>query len=105
MLDEFWYADREDKVVRKIDIHNKSILIDLRDEAHRFAILHHRKARARNSKGSEISAIEGVGEKSRIKLLKHFKNVEGIKQASLEELNTVLKNRKISKLVFDHFNV
>ena len=104
LLDEFWYVNRETTEITKIDIQNKSLLIDLRDEAHRFAILHHRKARARVSKVSELNEIIGVGEKSRIKLLREFKNVESIKSASFNKINEVLQNRKISKLVFNHFN-
>ncbi len=105
LLDEFWYLDRESKDISKIDIHNKSLLIDLRDEAHRFAILHHRKARSKESKVSELSQIVGVGEKSRVKLLKKFSSIENIKRASLDEINTVLKNKKTSETIFKHFNI
>ena len=42
--------NRDSKKVEKIKVVNKEILIDLRDEAHRFAILHHRKARVRESR-------------------------------------------------------
>lgn len=104
LLDEFWYVNRETTEITKIDIQNKSLLIDLRDEAHRFAILHHRKARARVSKVSELNEIIGVGEKSRVKLLREFKSVENIKSASFNKINEVLQNKKISELVFNHFN-
>lgn len=105
LLDEFWYLNRDVKIIQRIDIHNKSLLIDLRDEAHRFAILHHRKARARSVKMSEISSISGVGERSRIKLIKHFGNIEKIKSASVLELDSVLNNKRISQLVYNYFNV
>jgi len=104
LLDEFWYVDRGDGSIRGINIDNRSLLIDLRDEAHRFAILHHRKARAKSSKESELNKIVGVGEKSRIKLLKHFQSVEGIKKAGIEEINGVLRNKRISKEVYEYFN-
>lgn len=104
LLDEFWYVNRQTTEITKIDIQNKSLLIDLRDEAHRFAILHHRKARARVSKVSELNEIIGVGEKSRVKLLREFKSVENIKSASFNKINEVLQNKKISELVFNHFN-
>ena len=103
LLDEFWYMNRDSKKVEKIKIINKEILIDLRDEAHRFAILHHRKARVRASKKSELLKINGVGEKSRVKLLKKFKSVENIKKASLEDINLVLNNNKRSKQVYEYF--
>lgn len=103
LLDEFWFMNRENKNVEKLDIFNKDLLIDLRDEAHRFAILHHRKARRRNQQISEIDKITGVGQKSRVKLLKVFKDIEGIKKASLEEINDVLNNRRISKNIYEYF--
>ena len=104
LLDEFWYVNRDNGDTIKVDLQNKSLLIDLRDEAHRFAILHHRKARAKASKISELNEIMGIGEKSRVKLLKVFKNVENIKAASLNDINVVLRNRKRSKRIFDFFN-
>jgi len=103
LLDEFWFIDRTTKKIHKIKLFNKSILIDLRDEAHRFAILHHRKARIRLNKESELLKISGVGEKSRIKLLKTFKSIENIKKAELEEIEKVLGNKRISNLVYTHF--
>ncbi len=104
LLDEFWKIDRETKKVNKIKITNKEILIDLRDEAHRFAIMHHRKARIRNGMQSEILQIDGVGPKRKKKLLKEFKSVENLSKSSFEEINRVLNNKKISLVVFKHFN-
>lgn len=103
LLDEFWYPNKESGITEKINIFNKSILIDLRDEAHRFAILHHRKARAKTSKVSELQKISGVGEKSRIKLLKIFKSIENIKGASFGDINRVLKNKRTSNFVYEYF--
>lgn len=112
-LDEFWLVlsdngnqidERETgSVVKRVEISNKSILVDLRDEAHRFAILHHRKARRRNSKASELNKITGVGHKRRNALLKHFKGIEKIKNASEEEINDVIGNKKVSKEIVKHF--
>lgn len=103
ILDEFWYVDRESRKISRIDIENKSLLIDLRDEAHRFAILHHRKARRKKSQSSQLDNILGVGQKSRKKLLKAFESIENIKKASFEELNEVLNNKRISESVFKYF--
>lgn len=103
-IDEFWYVSRESFDVNRINIKNCNILISLRDEAHRFAILHHRKARIREGKKSQLLKIEGVGVRRVSLLMKHFKSIEDIKRASVDELNTALKNRKISEKVFDYFN-
>ena len=104
LLDEFWYFNREKKLVSRVDIKNSNILINLRDEAHRFAILHHRKARIRDSKRSQLLRIESVGEKRVIMLIKSFGNIENIKKASFEELNSVLKNTEVSKKILEHFS-
>lgn len=101
-LDEFWVVIGNE--IKRIDIENKSILIDLRDEAHRFAILHHRKARIRESKKSVLADIEGVGEKRRKLLITKFKDIDGIKKATEDDLNNILKNRRIAKNIFKYFH-
>lgn len=58
----------------------------MRNEAHRFAISFHRDVRSKNSVGSALELIPGVGEKSVAALLKRFRSVEGVKTASLSEL-------------------
>lgn len=62
------------------------IIQHLRDEAHRFGITHHRKKREKGSLKSELMEIKGIGEKTGMRLLKKFKSVQGIKNASLQEL-------------------
>jgi excinuclease ABC subunit C len=104
LLDEFWIYSNEDKA-EKIDIVNSQILINLRDEAHRFAITHHRNARRKVTKISVLDQIPGIGLKRRKLLLKEFKDVENIKKASFEELNKVLKNKTVSKKVFEYFRI
>ncbi|HRY74397.1 MAG TPA: UvrB/UvrC motif-containing protein, partial [Candidatus Dojkabacteria bacterium] len=103
LLDEFWKISRATGEVNKIKLSNKEILIDLRDEAHRFAIIHHRKARIKSGLQSEILHINGVGQKSKKKLLLKFKSINNLRKASFEDLNKVLNNRKISSEVFNHF--
>lgn len=104
LLDEFWYVNRDTGEVTKINIKNKSILIDLRDEAHRFAITHHRKERIRQGEASLLEKIDGIGDKSRKKLLKSFGSIENIKKASIEDINNVLNNKTISTSVFRYFH-
>ncbi|KAF0111162.1 MAG: excinuclease ABC subunit C [Chloroflexi bacterium] len=58
----------------------------IRDEAHRFAITAHRKARGKIGIASRLDAIPGIGPKRRKTLLEKFGDIEGIRQASLEEL-------------------
>ncbi len=76
----------------------------LRDEAHRFGIAHHRNKRSKGQMASALDNITGVGEKSKQLLLKHFKSVKRIKEASEEQLAQVVGPAK-AKLVFNALNI
>ncbi len=65
------------------------IMTRLRDEAHRFAITHHRKKRAKVLQGSTLESIPGIGTKMRQKLLKEFDGLEGLRRATLEQLQNI----------------
>ena len=94
----FGLAERIDEIV--LPYSDESILLDrhsnalhliqrLRDEAHRFAITHHRKLRSKASVASRLDNVAGVGEKRRKAILKHFQTVEALKNAALEEIIAV----------------
>jgi excinuclease ABC subunit C len=61
----------------------------IRDEAHRFAISSHRRARRKAALASELEQIHGIGPRRRQSLLKAFGSLEGVRQASVEELSAV----------------
>jgi len=65
------------------------LLQQLRDEAHRFAITYHRKLRSERTLQTELTTIAGIGEKTAFKLLEKFGSIDGVAQASLQELLTV----------------
>jgi excinuclease ABC subunit C len=65
------------------------IITHLRDEAHRFAITHHRKRRDQRTLTSELDSIPGLSDEKKFLLLKHFGSVENIKSATISELLTV----------------
>jgi excinuclease ABC subunit C len=98
--DEFWIV--RDGEIYRIDIENPALLIDLRDEAHRFAITHYRKRAIKEGKRSKLESIPGVGDKRRKELLKEFKDIKSIKKASVEEINEVIKNRNVSERIKNH---
>lgn len=79
------------------------LLINIRDEVHRYVVSFHRKKRAQSFITSELDTIPGLGNKSKEKLFENFKTVAAIKKASLEELKTVLP-QKLAREVFDYFN-
>jgi excinuclease ABC subunit C len=71
----------------------------LRDEAHRFAITFHRKQRSKGQVQSALDEIPGIGPKTRTQLLKQFKSLKRIKQASEEEIAAVIGPAKAKSLV------
>jgi excinuclease ABC subunit C len=79
------------------------VVCHIRDEAHRFGITFHRQKRNNALITSELDSIEGIGEKSRNALLKHFKSVRKIKEATLEELASVIGTSR-AKAIHNHFH-
>lgn len=75
------------------------ILIRSRDEAHRFGITYHRKLRIKRIIKSQLDDIEGIGEKRRNELLKHFGSVENIKRSTIEEVSKVVPLKIAEKIL------
>ena len=75
----------------------------IQEETHRFAITYHRTLRSRRVRGSTLDEIKGVGEKRRIALLKHFKSVTAIRNASLNELLEIVPS-STAKAVYEYFH-
>ena len=79
-----------------------SLIGQIQEETHRFAIEFHRQQQNQRVKGSVLDKIPGVGEKRRADLLKHFKSVKNIKTATLEELEAAVP-KNTAKAVYDYF--
>ncbi|MCF0178057.1 MAG: excinuclease ABC subunit C [Bacteroidales bacterium] len=79
------------------------VLMQIRDEAHRFGITHHRGRRSKRQIASELRLISGVGEATETRLLRHFKSVARIKKASEEDLAKVV-GKKVAAAIMQHFN-
>ncbi len=78
------------------------LLTQIQDEVHRFAITFHRDKRSKRQIASELDEIKGIGEKTKSALLKEFKSVKRIKEASLEALATVAGEAK-AKVIKEFF--
>ena len=81
------------------------ILRHLRDEAHRFAVKYHRTIRDRDSLESELDGIRGVGPVRKRALLEHFGSLDGVRDASVEELASIPgMTREVAERIHRHFS-
>lgn len=88
-LEEVWVPDDEDPVIMPRTSEGLYLLQRVRDEAHRFAITHHRQRRSKSMVVSELDAVPGLGP-TRIKALrKTFGSLKAMRQASVDELAAV----------------
>lgn len=79
---------------------------NIQEEVHRFAIEYHRKLRSKSVSRSVLDEIEGIGPVRKSALLDHFRSVEAIKKASVDELEKAPNmNRKAAEAVWRYFNV
>ena len=92
---------------REIGIQNYQSVFALigriQEETHRFAITFNRQSHGKSVRGSTLDAIPGVGEARRTALLKHFRSVKAIKEASLQELEQAVP-KSTAKAVFEWFH-
>jgi len=75
------------------------LLQRIQDEVHRFAITFHRQLRSKNSFSSQLDGIDGLGPKRKQNLMKHFKSLTKIKEASVDEIVEVGVPRAVAKAV------
>ena len=74
------------------------LLTRIQDEVHRFAISFHKDKRSKGQVKSELDAIKGIGEKTKVVLLRRFKSLKRIREASFEELREVIGEAKAKAL-------
>lgn len=101
-LEEIYYPD--DPLPLHIDKKSETLKIiqQMRDEAHRFGITHHRNRRDKGTLVTELTSIKGIGEETAKQLLTFFKSVKKIKEASPESIESLIGKAK-AKLISDYF--
>lgn len=83
----------------KLDSSLFHLLTRMQDEVHRFAITFHRDKRSKSQNRSELDTIKGIGEKTKIVLLKHFKSVKRLKEAGQDEIASIIGPAKARLLM------
>jgi excinuclease ABC subunit C len=92
--DEPIYLDSHSLILRLLQM--------IRDETHRYAVTYHRKRRELRDFTSELTAIPGVGDKRKGRLLRHFGSIQRISKAGVSELIPFV-GRKTAEEIADHF--
>jgi excinuclease ABC subunit C len=88
-LEEVWIPDDEQPVIMPRSSEGLYLLQRIRDEAHRFAITHHRQRRSTAMTASELDAVPGLGPARKKALLAHFGSVKKLRAASVEAIASV----------------
>ncbi|WP_100611138.1 excinuclease ABC subunit UvrC [Confluentibacter lentus] len=102
-LEELFYPN--DPIPLYLDKKSETLKViqQLRNEAHRFGIEHHRNKRSKSALNTELETIIGVGEKTVVDLLKHFKSAKRIANAKLDELEQVVGVARAEK-VYNYYH-
>lgn len=97
-LEEIYYPN--DPIPLYLDKKSESLKIiqQLRNEAHRFGITHHRNKRSKGALDNELEQISGIGKQTVVSLLKQFKSVKRVSQASFEDIELVIGKSKATIL-------
>lgn len=101
-LEEIYFPG--DSIPLYLDKRSESLKIiqQIRDEAHRFGITHHRSKRDKGTLKTELTEIKGISDTTAQKLLSHFKSVKKVKEASEDELATIIGKAK-AKTIIDYY--
>lgn len=101
-IEELFFAGDQQSIKLNWNSEGLKLVRRIRDEVHRFGITFHRQKRSKGTFKNELEDIAGIGKQTATALLKHFRSVNKIKQASLPELEAVIGKQK-AQLVLAHF--
>lgn len=102
-LEELFYPN--DPIPLYLDKKSETLKViqQIRNEAHRFGITFHRQKRSKGALQTSIETIPGIGEKTMVALIKHFRSVKRLSKASQEEITAVIGSARAKK-VFDFYS-
>lgn len=100
---ELLYGSPPEPVQLPRNSHEFYLVQRIQDEVHRFAITFHRQLRGKGMIQSELDQIKGVGEKRRNLLLRHFKTLDNIKKASVEDITKLGIPKNVASEIVRYF--
>ena len=104
-LEKLIFSDGRPDLHLTIESAALNLILQVRDEAHRFAISGHRAQRAKKRRTSPLEGIVGLGPKRRQTLLKHFGGMQGITQAGVEDIVKITGiSKKLAQDIYDQFH-
>ena len=101
-LEEIYYPSDPVPLYLNKTSETLKIIQQLRNEAHRFGIMHHRNKRSKNALANELEQISGIGKQTVVSLLKQFKSPKRVALASFDELGHVVGKSK-AVIIFNYF--
>jgi excinuclease ABC subunit C len=104
--EEIFVPGENDPIILSKDSTALLFLQKVRDESHRFALKYHHQLKSRELEALDdaLKEIDGIGEKRATMLRVHFKTMDAIKAATLEELEVIVKSRKIARALFEYLH-
>jgi len=104
-LEKLVFSDGRPDLYLTIESAALNLILQVRDEAHRFAISGHRAQRAKKRRTSPLEGIVGLGPRRRQTLLKHFGGIQGITQAGVEDIAKIAGiSKKLAQDIYDQFH-
>ena len=104
-LEKLVFSDGRPDLYLTIESAALNLVLQVRDEAHRFAISGHRAQRAKKRRTSPLEGIAGLGPKRRQTLLKHFGGIQAITQAGVEDIARISGiSKKLAQEIYDQFH-
>jgi excinuclease ABC subunit C len=101
-LEEIYYPNDPVPLYLNKTSETLKIIQQLRNEAHRFGITHHRNKRSKNLLANELEQISGIGKQTIVSLLKHFKSLKRAELSTLEALGQALGKSK-AEIIYNYF--
>jgi excinuclease ABC subunit C len=102
-VEEIFFPGDSESIKLPFQSAGLNLIKRIRDEVHRFGITFHRKTRSEGTIKNELESIPGIGEKTAADLLKKFRSVKKVKEASMDNLSEVVGPAK-AKVVYDYFH-